>query len=69
MEYITRQRDVLDDIVSRQYGNGAWSVVQAVLAANPGLADNGPVLPAGITIVLPVISTPSTEVKAVSLWD
>ncbi len=69
MQYITKQGDVLDDVVWRQYGVGTWSVVQQVLDANPGLADHGAVLPAGLVVTLPEIENPTTTTKSVSLWD
>lgn len=69
MQYMTKQGDVLDDVAWRQYGVNSWPVVQQVLDANPGLADRGPVLPAGLTITLPAIPNPTTTVKSVSLWD
>ena len=54
MTYTAIEGDVLDAICWRQYGRQAGAV-EAVLAANPGLADLGPVLPLGTVIELPVI--------------
>lgn len=53
MIYVTRQNDVLDDVVFRFYGDTENRIVETVLEANQGLADLGPVLPAGVEIVLP----------------
>ena len=47
----TAPGDVLDEICWRRYGRA--DAVAMVLAANPGLAEAAPVLPAGIPIVLP----------------
>jgi len=57
--YQTRTGDVLDDIVNRYYGRNDNGTVELVLEANRGLADNGPVLPAGLTINLP--DAPTSE--------
>jgi len=57
--YQTRTGDVLDDIVNRYYGRNDNGTVELVLEANRGLADNGPVLPAGLTITLP--DAPASE--------
>ena len=57
--YQTRTGDVLDDIVNRYYGRQDNGTVELVLEANRGLADNGPVLPAGLTINLP--DAPTSE--------
>lgn len=43
--------------------------VEAVLEANPGLADRGPVLPAGVRIELPDLADQPPESGAVRLWD
>lgn len=50
--YRTQQGDMLDLICLRRYGRHAGTA-EAVLAANPGLAWQGPVYPAGIEILLP----------------
>lgn len=68
--YLSRDGDVLDDIAFRQYGACNADTLAAVLAANPGLAARGVVLPAGVTIVLPdgaPIAPPASE--GVSLWN
>lgn len=59
--------DVLDELCWRHYGRE--DAVPAVLAANPGLADAaGPVLEAGVSIVLPELP-PAPELEgAVQLW-
>jgi phage tail protein X len=66
--YITREGDSVDFIAWKFYGSTANQVVEAVLAANRGLADNGPVLPAGLSVTLPEIAAPS-KTKGVKLWD
>ncbi|RYH02829.1 phage tail protein [Salipiger sp. IMCC34102] len=49
--YRTRDGDVVDAVAFAHYGHE--DMVEAVFAANPGLAARGPVLPSGVTIVLP----------------
>lgn len=68
MIYVTRQNDVLDDVVSRFYGDTERRIVEIVLDANRGLADHGPVLPAGVSIELPEREPTSTETLT-RLWD
>ena len=60
--------DMLDVICLNHYGH-AHRYVETVLAANPGLADQGPVLPAGIVIVLPDLTELRHQEAAVRLWD
>lgn len=62
-----RQGDTIDLICHRHYGYTA-GVTEAVLAANPGLADLGPVLPIGTPVHLPTY-TQSTIRPTVKLWD
>lgn len=54
--YITQDGDMIDAIARRHYGPRS-GLVEAVLEANPGLTDHGPLLPAGLTINLPVIQS------------
>jgi phage tail protein X len=64
--YTTRDGDRLDQVCHLHYGRlqglpapqaartaRAQGTVESVLAANPGLAGRGPVLPSGVAIVLP----------------
>jgi phage tail protein X len=67
MLYRTKDGDMLDAICQRHYGRTA-GVVESVLEANPGLADLGPVLDAGVVIVLPELPAPEPD-EGVSLWD
>jgi phage tail protein X len=67
-KYVTSEGDTMDDIAWNYYGSTANRVVEQVLVANPGLADLGPVLPAGVTITLPAVAAPA-EVQGVKLWD
>lgn len=64
----SQQGDTLDRICYRAYGHTA-GITEAVLEANPGLADLGPVLPSATVITLPDIATASTSTTTVQLWD
>ena len=56
MHYRTKKSDLVDAICWRHYGEQSGAV-EVVLEANPGLADIGPVLPAGIIIELPRVAS------------
>ena len=65
--YLTRQFDLLDEICHRYYGR-TRQTVEAVLLANPSLADLMPILPEDIEILLPDLPAPSTS-KTLRIWD
>ena len=62
----TSDGDLLDVLCYQVYGrlNGT---VEAVLEANPGLADYAQPFPAGVVIVLPDLAAANSE--EVLLWD
>ena len=64
--YTTLDGDMTDAICRRHYGRRRGAV-EAVLAANPGLAAMGPLLPAGVEILLPDLPPPGPAVRR--LWD
>ena len=66
-EYKTIEGDVIDAICAEYYGT-EHGTTEAVLVANPGLAEHSGRLPAGMTIYLPEI-TVSPEVTMLQLWD
>lgn len=59
--------DLLDALLDAHYGRADDAILRAVLAANPGLAVHGPVLPKGIVITLPALQQRPTP--ALRLWD
>jgi len=61
------QGDTVDRICYRYYGYTA-GVTEAVLKANPGLAELGPVLPMGTKVMLPEVAEQQTK-TTVQLWD
>jgi phage tail protein X len=63
-----KQNDTVDALCWRHYGRTA-GVTEAVLEANPGLADNGPTLPQGLMVQMPVAQAAATQRQMVNLWD
>lgn len=64
-----RQGDTLDGLIWRERSLSAADL-PAVLAANPGLAALGPILPAGTTVTIPEIDrTGLPTLDLVQLWD
>jgi phage tail protein X len=66
-QYITKAGDTFDSIAWAYYGATDNQITEQLITANPGLSD-APELAAGITINLPVITTPVTQ-QGVRLWD
>jgi phage tail protein X len=66
--YRTAQGDTLDYICWKFYGQQSGAI-EAVLTANPGLADLGPVLPVNTVMVLPELQAPAAEVQPLRLWS
>lgn len=64
---ITTDGDMVDELAFKHYGTHDGTA-EAILDANPGLAARGPVLPAGVTIILPVVERPTAEIT-VKLYD
>ncbi|PMN73142.1 tail protein X [Enterovibrio norvegicus] len=67
MKYRTNQGDMLDAVCHQYYG-ARTGAMEAVLAANPGLAKVGAILPPGTVILLPDLG-PAPRDNQVSLWD
>ncbi|WP_323667097.1 tail protein X [Pectobacterium punjabense] len=67
MNVIAQQGDTLDALCYRHYGR-TQGAVEAVLAANPGLAELGAILPHGTAISLPDISAAPVR-QSVQLWE
>ena len=63
-----QQHDTLDAICYRVYGT-TRGVTEQVLAANPGLAEQGPVLPHGTPVMLPEQPAAAPRAPTVNLWD
>jgi phage tail protein X len=69
--YLTKDDDTVDLIAWNYYGRQDRRIVERVLEANFGLADHGPILPAGILVILPELDadTQQDASDAVKLWD
>lgn len=65
--YVTKDGDTVDFVVFKYYGHTGQKAVEQVLAANPGLADRGPILPHSVRIELPDLTPPPAQ-KGVRLW-
>lgn len=68
IEYRTSEGDTADYVAWKHYGTQSGQVVERLVAANPGLADLGPVLPAGVLITLPELEAVGVT-EGVKLWD
>lgn len=64
----TNQNDTVEALCWRHYGRTA-AVTEAVLEANPGLADHGPILPQGLVVNMPEAQTSAPQRQMVQLWD
>ncbi len=65
---ITRQNDMLDALLAAKLGNERRTT-EAVLAANPGLAALGPVMPIALHVLVPDFAPqPSRRLDTVNLW-
>lgn len=68
MQVRANQGETLDALCQRVLGRTA-GVTETALAAYPGLADLGPVLPMGTLVDLPDdVQTAQTETALVQLW-
>ncbi|ENN91157.1 tail protein X [Bartonella bovis] len=66
--YITKDGDMVDAICWEYYPKGQQALaVERVYAKNYGLADLGPILKAGVKIVLPALPHPQAT-PVIRLW-
>lgn len=71
MRVHAHQHDTLDLLVWRHTGRTA-ALVEATLAANPGLADVGALLPHGTAVEIPdalLRAPPTADQPLIQLWD
>jgi phage tail protein X len=68
-----RVRSIAGDSVNlllyRELGRCDDAAEEALWQLNPGLAEWGPVLPAGVWVVLPELDLKPVAIPAVSAWD
>lgn len=68
MDAQTLHGETLDQLCWRALGS--TDQTGAVYAANPGLAEHGPILPAGLTVTLPETASPSSPLReTITLWS
>ncbi|WP_186262429.1 tail protein X [Burkholderia gladioli] len=68
MKLTALQGDTLDALCWRHYGSTAGTV-EAVLDANPGLAELGAILPLGTVIDMPEMNTIEQTKPLLQLFD
>ncbi|EJD6045555.1 tail protein X [Providencia sp. PROV060] len=67
MKIRTMKGDTIDEICWRFYGR-TTGMTEAVLLANPNLAEQSPIMPAGILIELPEVTEEPVQ-PLIQLWD
>lgn len=65
--HTTAAGDRLDRLAYKRYGHLSGTV-EAVLAANPGLAEQPSLLPEGVAVVLPDLPGVKRLPRTVKLW-
>lgn len=65
--YRSKDGDTADSIAWQVYGRQNDGLVELLLDANPGLADHGPELPAGLLVLIPDAPEPG-QTGVVTLW-
>lgn len=67
--YVTVEGDMVDLIAWHQTGT-TEKTTEALLEVNPQIAKRGPVLPAGLILILPEIEVaPPVARSSLKLWD
>jgi len=66
--YTTKVGDLLDDICFKFYGQ-SQGYLEAVLNHNYRLAEEGPILPAGVLIALPEFDGVGVDKHQIKLWS
>lgn len=64
--YITRAGDLIDEVAAKVYGKQVEGQLEAVLERNVNISRQPIILPAGVTIVFPDLSTKAVD--TVRLW-
>lgn len=68
MQVLSQHGETLDQVCWRALGS--TQQVDAVYAANPGLAEHGPILPDSTPVILPDAVTPAVPLReTVTLWS
>lgn len=64
----TRAGDTVGLLLFKHLGRDDDEAEQVLFDINPGLAKHGPVLPAGIDVIIPDLAPPPVR-KVVRAWD
>ncbi|MBB1625174.1 tail protein X [Achromobacter sp. UMC71] len=68
MKVRAEQHDTVDALCWRHL-KATRDVVEQTLELNPGLADNGPILPHGLLVELPDVARTPAPTPTLKLWD
>ena len=69
IDVISEEEERLDRIARRLYGTERGGTVEALLAANPGLAAFGPFIPQGTRLVVPSRPAPQSDPALTRPWE
>lgn len=61
--------DSVNLLLYRETGRSDDGAEEALWRLNPTLAEHGPILPAGVWIVLPELDVKPAVIKAATAWD
>ncbi|WP_262140265.1 tail protein X [Pseudomonas sp. Marseille-Q5117] len=61
--------DSVNLLLYREIGRSDDAAEEALWKLNPTLAEHGPILPAGVWIVLPELDVKPVVIKAATAWD
>ncbi|CAI8891376.1 Phage tail protein [Pseudomonas sp. IT-347P] len=61
--------DSVNLLLYRETGRSDDVAEEALWTFNPALAEYGPILPAGVWIVLPELDSKPAAIKALTAWD
>ncbi|WP_248749951.1 tail protein X [Pseudomonas sp. MWU15-20650] len=68
-----RVRSIAGDSVNlllyRELGRSDDAAEERLWRLNPGLAEHGPVLPAGVWVIVPELESRPAALRPVSAWD
>ena len=68
MQVRTNEGETVDSLCWRALAR-SQGAVEATLELNPGLAERGPILPAGLLVTLPDTTTSTATQRTIKLWD
>lgn len=66
---VTADEERIDRIAKALYGTEQGGTVEALLKANPGLAERGPMIPRDVRIAVPPRPVPKPDPALVRPWE